>query len=125
MLFRSPLDGFRMADGSGLSRYDLVTPDLFVGLLVRMRSEPSWTLWYESLPESGESGTLENRMKSAPLRGRVHAKTGTLSGVRTLAGYLETPSDTFAFTVVVNNHTRSAAAADAVTESALERLLAR
>jgi serine-type D-Ala-D-Ala carboxypeptidase/endopeptidase (penicillin-binding protein 4) len=122
--WRVPVDGFRMADGSGLSRYDLVTPALFVALLTRMRSEPTWGLWYESLPEAGESGTLENRMRSAPLRGQVHAKTGTLSGIRALAGYVETPaSGTLVFTVIVNNHVRSAAAADRVTEAALARLI--
>ena len=119
-----PMDGFRMADGSGLSRYDLVTPALFVGVLTRMRSEPTWGLWYESLPEAGESGTLENRMRASPLRGQVHAKTGTLSGIRSLAGYVETPAaGTVVFTIIVNNHVRSAAAADRVTEAALARLI--
>lgn len=120
-----PVDGFRMADGSGLSRYDLVTPELFVALLARMRSDPLRELWYASLPTAGESGTLENRMRGSPLRGRVHAKTGTLSGVRSLAGYLETPaSGTLAFAVIVNHHTRSAAAADRVVEAALALILA-
>jgi serine-type D-Ala-D-Ala carboxypeptidase/endopeptidase (penicillin-binding protein 4) len=121
--WRLPLDGFRMVDGSGLSRYDLVTPELFAGVLSRMRSDPAWPLWYTALPAAGQSGTLENRMQAAPLRGNVHAKTGTLSGVRSLAGYLETErGETLVFTILINNHLRSAAAADRVAEAALQRL---
>jgi D-alanyl-D-alanine carboxypeptidase/D-alanyl-D-alanine-endopeptidase (penicillin-binding protein 4) len=62
-------------------------------------------------------------MLAAPLRGKVHAKTGTLSGIRSLAGYLETEGgETIVFTIMVNNHLRSAAAADRVAESALARI---
>jgi serine-type D-Ala-D-Ala carboxypeptidase/endopeptidase (penicillin-binding protein 4) len=118
-----PMDGFRMVDGSGLSRYDLVTPELFVGILTRMRNDPAWELWYSSLPSSGQSGTLESRMQGAPLRGKVHAKTGTLSGIRSLAGYLETErGETVVFSVLLNNHVRTSAAADRVAEAALARL---
>ncbi|MBW3629369.1 MAG: D-alanyl-D-alanine carboxypeptidase/D-alanyl-D-alanine-endopeptidase, partial [Gemmatimonadetes bacterium] len=118
-----PLDGFRMADGSGLSRNDLANPDLWVTLLSRMRDEPNWVLWYSSLPSAGQSGTLQNRMQAAPLRGNVRAKTGTLTGVRGLAGYLETETrGSIVFAILLNNHTRSTAAVDRVSEAALRAL---
>src|SRR5690606_16003269 len=80
----------RFADGSGLSRYDLVSPELLVGVLSHMRRSPNWELWYAALPVAGVDGTLADRMREPPLRGNVHAKTGTLSGVRALSGYLTT-----------------------------------
>ena len=120
-----PTDGMRMVDGAGLSGYDQLAPATLVGILNRMRSTPDWELWYASLPSAGQSGTLANRMRESPLRGRVHAKTGTLTGVRSLAGYLETDAgELVVFSIVVNNHARTAAAVDRVVERALERVAA-
>lgn len=116
-------DALRMADGSGLSRYDQLTPELLVQLLARMRADPAWELWYSSLPSAGQSGTLANRMQESPLRGRVRAKTGSMSGIRALAGYLEADSgELLIFAIVVNNHARSGPAVDRVVERALERV---
>jgi serine-type D-Ala-D-Ala carboxypeptidase/endopeptidase (penicillin-binding protein 4) len=53
----------------------------------------------------------------------VHAKTGTLSGIRSLAGYLETErGETLIFSILLNNHVRSSAAADRIAEAGLVRL---
>jgi D-alanyl-D-alanine carboxypeptidase/D-alanyl-D-alanine-endopeptidase (penicillin-binding protein 4) len=126
--FRSwglPAEELRLADGSGLSRYDLVTPRLLVGILTHMRSSPHWQLWYASLPVGGEDGTLRTRMADPPLRGNVHAKTGTLTGVRSLSGYLTTASgEPLVFSFLVNDHLRSAAAVDRVVDAAVRRLAA-
>lgn len=116
-------DEIRAADGSGLSRYDLVSPNVLVALLVRMRSTPESDLWYESLPIGGIDGTLENRMREPPLRGNVHAKTGSLSGVRSLSGYLTTAGgERIVFSILVNNHNRNASAVDRIADQALERI---
>lgn len=77
-------------DGSGLSEHDLVTPRAVVALLSYARKQPWFDVYYQSLPVSGVDGTLSERMKGAPLAGRIHAKTGSLDQVRTLSGYAET-----------------------------------
>jgi D-alanyl-D-alanine carboxypeptidase/D-alanyl-D-alanine-endopeptidase (penicillin-binding protein 4) len=76
-------------DGSGLSEHDLVTPRAVVALLSYARTQPWFDVYYASLPVSGVDGTLSDRMKSEPLAGRIHAKTGSLDHVRTLSGYAE------------------------------------
>jgi serine-type D-Ala-D-Ala carboxypeptidase/endopeptidase (penicillin-binding protein 4) len=77
-------------DGSGLSRHDLVTPRALVTLLQYAQKQPWFASFYGSLPVAGVDGTLNERMKDAGMAGRIHAKTGTVSHVRTLSGYAET-----------------------------------
>lgn len=111
------------ADGSGLSRYDMVAPDLLVGILTHMTRSPHWSVWYAALPVAGVDGTLAGRMKGTPLQGNVHAKTGTLSGVRSLSGYLTTArGERLVFSALANHHTVAARDADRVAEAALRRL---
>ncbi|HEX8672954.1 MAG TPA: D-alanyl-D-alanine carboxypeptidase/D-alanyl-D-alanine-endopeptidase [Longimicrobium sp.] len=118
-----PRGGFRAADGSGLSRYNLVAPEHLVALLERMTRSPNYAVFYAAMPVAGVDGTLRNRMKGTPLAGNVHAKTGTLSGVRSLSGYLTTAAgERMVFSILVNNHTLSAAAADRLAEAALLRV---
>jgi serine-type D-Ala-D-Ala carboxypeptidase/endopeptidase (penicillin-binding protein 4) len=110
----------RIADGSGMSRYNLVSPELLAGILTEMARVPEHELWVASLPIAGVDGTLARRMIGTPLQGNVHAKTGTLSGVRALAGYMTTRSgERIVFAALVNNHVRSAAAADRIIDAAL------
>jgi D-alanyl-D-alanine carboxypeptidase/D-alanyl-D-alanine-endopeptidase (penicillin-binding protein 4) len=78
-------------DGSGLSRHDLVTPRAFVGLLAFAQKQAWFPDFLASLPISGEDGTLNERMKDPPLARKIHAKTGSVTHVRTLSGYAETP----------------------------------
>jgi D-alanyl-D-alanine carboxypeptidase/D-alanyl-D-alanine-endopeptidase (penicillin-binding protein 4) len=114
----------RMADGSGMSRYDLVSAALLTDVLARMDRTAHRDTWLASLPVAGRDGTLANRMRDPPLIDRVLAKTGTLSGVRTLSGYLTTVrGERIVFSIIVNNHMQGAAAADRVAEEAL-RLIA-
>jgi D-alanyl-D-alanine carboxypeptidase/D-alanyl-D-alanine-endopeptidase (penicillin-binding protein 4) len=113
------------ADGSGLSRYDLVAPELLAGVLAHMMRSPNWQIWYDDLPIAGVDGTLGGRMKGTPLAGNVHGKTGTLSGVRSLSGYLSTSAgERIVFSMIVNNHTLSARDADRLAEAALLRIYA-
>lgn len=96
-------DDFVQADGSGLSRENKVKPQAVVTLLKGMYASDDSHLFYDSLPVGGVSGTLRNRFKGSPVQGRVHAKTGTLRGVRALSGYLETEeAGTVTFSIVVN-----------------------
>jgi serine-type D-Ala-D-Ala carboxypeptidase/endopeptidase (penicillin-binding protein 4) len=78
-------------DGSGLSRHDLVTPRAFVALLKYAQKQVWFPAYLASLPVAGADGTLNERMKEPPLLGRIHAKTGSVTHVRTLSGYAETP----------------------------------
>jgi D-alanyl-D-alanine carboxypeptidase/D-alanyl-D-alanine-endopeptidase (penicillin-binding protein 4) len=78
-------------DGSGLSRHDLVTPRAFVALLEFAQKQTWFPAYLASLPVAGEDGTLNERMKSPPLAGKLRAKTGSVTHVRALSGYAETP----------------------------------
>jgi D-alanyl-D-alanine carboxypeptidase/D-alanyl-D-alanine-endopeptidase (penicillin-binding protein 4) len=96
----------RWADGSGLSRYNLFTPADFVFVLDRMQREFGMDRIRGIFPGSGQ-GTLSNFMKDQP--GRVFAKTGTLSGVVALSGYVQAKSGRWLiFSLLVNNHRQSA-----------------
>ncbi len=91
-------------DGSGLSRLNLVTPEAVVKLLVYMYLSPDRDGWLETLPIGGEDGTLSHRFRGAGVASKLFAKTGTLTHVSALAGYLETaPGSHLAFSVLVNN----------------------
>ena len=77
-------------DGSGLSRHDMVTPRALVTLLQYAQKQPWFSALYASLPVAGVDGTLTDRMKNAGVTGKIHAKTGSVTHVRTLSGYAET-----------------------------------
>ncbi|MBP5361369.1 MAG: D-alanyl-D-alanine carboxypeptidase/D-alanyl-D-alanine-endopeptidase [Bacteroidaceae bacterium] len=81
-------DAYTVADGSGLSLYNYLTPQLVVKLLRYVWTSPTiMATLYPVLPVAGVDGTLKKRMKGTRAEGNVHAKTGTLSKVSTLAGY--------------------------------------
>jgi serine-type D-Ala-D-Ala carboxypeptidase/endopeptidase (penicillin-binding protein 4) len=94
-----------LLDGSGLSRRDLITPAAMVQLLT-YASRQSWAAAFEdSLPVSGVDRSLSQRFANTPASGLIHAKTGTLNHVNTLAGYFQTRSGRkFAFSIFCNNH---------------------
>lgn len=96
----------RIADGSGVSHYDLITAELLVRLLVHVqeRGDGAGDLLLDSLAVAGRSGTLANRMQGHGLEGRVRGKTGTISAVSALAGYMETlGGEPLAFAFLVQN----------------------
>ena len=121
-----PEDQYLPRDGSGLSRYDYVSADVLIALLTYLAAEPRHAEVFQStLPVAGLSGTLANRMKGTPAEGRVRAKTGTLSNVRALSGYLTTlDGDTIVFSMLANNFQLPASAIDAVMDRALQRVIA-
>jgi len=93
-------------DGSGLSRENRLSPAASVHILQHMYSDPAkFNLLSGSLAVSGaDVGTLRKRMRSGTVKGRVFGKTGTIAGVRTLAGYIKTESgDWLAFAFFYNN----------------------
>jgi D-alanyl-D-alanine carboxypeptidase/D-alanyl-D-alanine-endopeptidase (penicillin-binding protein 4) len=93
------------ADGSGLSRDDLVAPDTLVKLLIHMASGPAFDVFLDTLPVAGVDGTLAGRFKGTRLEGRIHAKTGTLEQVNALSGYMDLPSGKrLVFSIMGNSH---------------------
>ncbi|GAA1214307.1 D-alanyl-D-alanine carboxypeptidase/D-alanyl-D-alanine-endopeptidase [Kitasatospora nipponensis] len=99
----------RQVDGSGLSRQNLLTGRRLVALLRFARQQPWFGAWYDALPVAGDprrmvGGTLTDRLRGTPAEGRLHAKTGSMTGVDALAGYLDRADGrTLAFSVLVNN----------------------
>lgn len=113
-----------IADGSGLSRYNFVTAHMLVRILRQMARDPRHAAAFEAtLPIAGKDGTLERRMKGTRAENNVHAKTGTISNVRSLSGYVRTrDNELIGFSVIANNFKARSAAIDAVAELAVERL---
>jgi len=83
--------GYKIVDGSGLSHKNLISPEALVQTLQGMTKSPQAEVFRASLPISGVSGTLRNRMKGTPAAGIVQAKTGTITGAVTLSGYTSPP----------------------------------
>ena len=78
----------RLVDGCGVGRRNVVTARAVGQLLLGMHGRPDWKFYYDSLPIAGVDGTLRSRLKNTRAAGNVHAKTGTLTGVRALSGYV-------------------------------------
>jgi D-alanyl-D-alanine carboxypeptidase/D-alanyl-D-alanine-endopeptidase (penicillin-binding protein 4) len=118
-------DHYLSRDGSGLSRYDYLTADALTTLLTTLTADPRHAAAFHStLPVAGLSGTLANRMRGTPAENRVHAKTGTMSNVRSLSGYVTTLSgETIVFAIIANHFRVSPAEIDAITDNALNRIV--
>ena len=119
-------DYFLARDGSGLSRYDYLTPDALIGVLTYLWLNPLLAENFRSsLPVSGVSGSLAQRLKGTPGEARVWAKTGSMSQVRSLAGYVVTDEgEPLVFAFMVNGFRVPAREIDAAMDQALLRLVA-
>lgn len=96
---------YRIADGSGLSVYDYVSPDLLLGFLIHAyRNEEIFDTFYDSFPIAGVDGTLRRRMKNTSAYDNVRGKTGTLTGVSSLAGYARTSDGHMLAFVIINQN---------------------
>ena len=118
--------GLYIHDGSGLSKEDRVTAKLIADLLLKIRGDAKFAAVYEGLPVSGISGTLESRfINTAPQAvGLVHAKTGTLDGTVSLAGYVESGAHEYIF-VAIADHIHKGQAATDQARNTLDRLLGK
>jgi D-alanyl-D-alanine carboxypeptidase/D-alanyl-D-alanine-endopeptidase (penicillin-binding protein 4) len=101
---------YTFADGSGLSRLDLVAPAAVVRLLAHLYNSALRDAWVSLLPVAGQDGTLHARFADTAMAGRIFAKTGTLSHVGALSGYARRSNGKMlAFSILVNNHNGPAA----------------
>ena len=116
-------DGFVLRDGSGLARYDYLSPETLVRVLDAMRRSPSFATFYSALPVAGVDGTLHARMRGTAADGNVHAKTGSLSNTRSLSGYVRTADGRLLiFSLLCNNFTTGAERVLAVQDTIAARL---
>ncbi|MGZ5436441.1 MAG: D-alanyl-D-alanine carboxypeptidase/D-alanyl-D-alanine endopeptidase [Pyrinomonadaceae bacterium] len=97
-------------DGSGLSRSDMIMADATVQLLTFMTKHRYFAQFRDALPIAGVDGTLRNRMKGTPAERNVRTKTGTLSSVASLGGYVTTAAgERLVFSMMLNNYADASA----------------
>jgi PBP4 family serine-type D-alanyl-D-alanine carboxypeptidase len=106
-------------DASGLSKENKLTANILSQLLYKIHSDPLFSQLIDGLPVSGETGTLSKRyIESAPQAvGLVKAKTGTLSGTVSLAGYVQSGDREYAFTIIADKIKKTRSASDRARET--------
>lgn len=105
---------YRLADGSGVSHYNLVTTELLNSILkfFYYQKPELFKILYDSFPVASVDGTLKGRMKNSSAANNVHAKTGTLSGVSSLSGYLTSKTGRMiSFSIMEQNYVQGASKA--------------
>jgi len=116
----------RVLDASGLSKENRITASMVGQLLFKLRQDEKFKYIYDSLPVGGISGTLESRfLTTAPTAvGLVRAKTGTLNGTVTLAGFVESVDREYVFVTLADDIQRGVRASDKA-RAAIDRILGR
>jgi len=100
-----PKDGEHLVDGSGLSRRDLIAPETLFALLKKGFDRAGTSPFVSGLPVAGVDGSLAARLKGTVAAGNLRAKTGTMSNIRSLAGYVTTrDGEHLALVIMVNNY---------------------
>lgn len=118
-------DGQQLVDGSGLSRRNVVAPETLMVILRRMYDASGASPWMSALPIAGVDGSLEMRMKGTVAEGHVRAKTGTMSNIRGLAGYVTARNgEHLAFVLMLNDFEGTGAAAVSAIDTIAVRLAA-
>jgi D-alanyl-D-alanine carboxypeptidase/D-alanyl-D-alanine-endopeptidase (penicillin-binding protein 4) len=117
-------DAYVQADGSGLSRYNYVTAETIATILERLHKDAKHRdSFLATLPIAGKDGTLATRMRRTRADGNAVAKTGSISNVRSLSGYVRTrDGETFAFAMLANDFIIPAATVNWIADLAVETL---
>jgi D-alanyl-D-alanine carboxypeptidase/D-alanyl-D-alanine-endopeptidase (penicillin-binding protein 4) len=103
----------QLVDGSGLSRRNALSAEAVLAVLQRMHDPSGSSAFVAALPVAGVDGTLSGRMRNTPAAGNVQAKTGTMSNIRSMAGYVSTrDGEKLAFVIIVNNFEGAGVAAN-------------
>lgn len=113
-----------LRDGSGMSRYNQVTPAAMTRLLRRLWQLPDFRVFRDALPvAAGEEGTLGGRLQGTPAAGNLRGKTGSLSSVRALSGYVRAGDDrTLVYSLLLNGYDGSGDVAIAMEDLLVEQL---
>jgi D-alanyl-D-alanine carboxypeptidase/D-alanyl-D-alanine-endopeptidase (penicillin-binding protein 4) len=119
-----PATDLVMVDGSGLSRYNLITPDALAGILAHVyRDDRLRGPFVETLPIAGVDGTLAARMKGTPAAANARAKTGSFSNARVIAGFVRSANDEpLVFAILANNYGVEAAVIDRASDAIVAAL---
>ena len=105
-------DGQQIVDGSGLARRNVMAAETLVLVLQRMYDADPNSPWMAALPVAGVDGTLASRMRGTPAERNVRAKTGSMSNIRSLAGYVTSADgERLAFVIMLNDFEGTGAAA--------------
>ncbi|MCL2878584.1 MAG: D-alanyl-D-alanine carboxypeptidase/D-alanyl-D-alanine-endopeptidase [Acidobacteria bacterium] len=111
------------SDASGLSRRNLISADVFVRALGFMYRQSVFPRFYAAMAIAGTDGTLKNRLTGAAVKGNIHAKTGTISGISAISGYVRTADgEMLAFSMIANNYASGKNVAEDIQNRALQRL---
>lgn len=101
--YNLPSDGYKLYDGSGASRYTLISVAYIAELLYQMYKDPLFQEFQQALPRAGATGSLDYRMKDSDLINKLAAKTGSAKGTSALSGYLKAKNDKiYIFSIVIN-----------------------
>jgi serine-type D-Ala-D-Ala carboxypeptidase/endopeptidase (penicillin-binding protein 4) len=119
-----PRDGYVLADGSGLSRYNYLAASTITVILERLYRDPRHRdAFTATLPIAGKDGTIALRLKRTRAEGNVVAKTGSISNVRCLSGFVRTrDGETLVFSILANGFVISAATVNWIADLAVEIL---
>ncbi|MDQ6787011.1 MAG: D-alanyl-D-alanine carboxypeptidase/D-alanyl-D-alanine-endopeptidase [Acidobacteriota bacterium] len=116
------VEDIQIHDGSGLSRLDFLTPEAFGRALVYAAKSNFGEVFADSLPIAGTDGTLGGRLGN--VKGKILAKTGSITFVNSLAGFAQANDEIFAFSIIGNNVTRKSDASrivDRIAQSLVKR----
>lgn len=118
-------EGLQLVDGSGLSRRNGLAAEVLIGVLARMWDRDLRSPWMTGLPIAGRDGLLARRFRNTAAEGNLRAKTGTMSNVRSLAGYVTSrDGEPLAFAIMLNGFegqgTQAQAAVDRMAVSLAE-----
>jgi D-alanyl-D-alanine carboxypeptidase/D-alanyl-D-alanine-endopeptidase (penicillin-binding protein 4) len=98
------IDNFNLADGSGLSRMNFFSSENFIKVLDTMYEDANFISYLSSFPVPGANGTLQYRMTDPDLQNRLFAKTGSMTGVNCLTGFLYTKNGSRIAFSIMNNY---------------------
>lgn len=116
-------DGFIVRDGSGLSRYNYLSPETIVRVLEVMHRDTVFPVFYDALPIAGVDGTLANRMKGTYAEANAHGKTGFVSQARSLSGYVTSADGRLLiYSLLCNNWTVPVRMVERVQDTIVARL---
>ncbi len=116
-------DAYVYVDGSGLSRYNYVSPEMVAQVLTVMARHADFPVFFDALPIAGVDGTLETRMRGTAAAGNARGKTGSIANTRNVSGYVTTrDGERLVFVLLANHFTVPSAVPTRVQDRVIERL---